>query len=129
MYLSYVIIRKKLFKKTPEGILLKCLGKNEAYLVISNVHSGSYGAHKVRHKMRWLLCRQGIYWPTMLKYCIEFSKVCQECKIHVDIQHVPASELHVIVKPWPFRGWALDLIGEIRLTSSKSQEYILVGID
>ena len=33
------------------------------------------------------------------------------------------------MKPWPFRGWALDLIGEIRPASSKSQKYILVGID
>lgn len=40
-----------------------------------------------------------------------------------------ASELHSIVKPWPFRDWALDLVGEIRTTSSKGQRYILVCID
>lgn len=33
------------------------------------------------------------------------------------------------MKPWPFRGWALDLVGEIRPTSSKSQRYTLVGIN
>ena len=65
----------------------------------------------------------------MLKDCVEFAKGCQECQVHTGIQHVPASELHSIVKPWPFRGWALDLIGEIRPASSKSQKYILVGID
>lgn len=48
---------------------------------------------------------------------------------HAAIQHVSASELHSIVKPWPFRGWALDLVGEIRLASSKNHKYILVGID
>src|SRR3954468_1650858 len=32
-------------------------------------------------------------------------------------------------KPWPFSGWALDLIGEIHPKSSKVQRYILVGID
>lgn len=37
--------------------------------------------------------------------------------------------MHAIVKPWPFKGWALDLIGEIQPTSSKSQKYILVGIN
>ncbi|XP_050914993.1 uncharacterized protein LOC127129936 [Lathyrus oleraceus] len=42
---------------------------------------------------------------------------------------MPASELHVIIKPWPFRGWALDIIGEIRPTSSKQQKFVLVGID
>lgn len=64
----------------------------------------------------------------MLKDCIEFSKGCQECQVHADIQHVPARELHSIVKPW-LRGWALDLVGEIQPPSSKNQRYILVGID
>jgi hypothetical protein len=65
----------------------------------------------------------------MLKDCVEFAKGCQECQVHAGIQHVPASELHSIIKPWPFIGWALDLIEEIRPPSSKSQRYILVGVD
>ncbi|XP_058725925.1 uncharacterized protein LOC131597235 [Vicia villosa] len=61
--------------------------------------------------------------------CIEFAKGFQVCQMHGGIQHVPTSELHAIVKPWPFRGWALDVIGEIKPASSKQQRYILVGID
>ena len=53
--LSYTIIGNELFKKTPEGILLKCLSENEAFLAITNVHSGSCGAHQAGHKMKWLL--------------------------------------------------------------------------
>lgn len=64
----------------------------------------------------------------MLKDCVEFAKECQECQVHAGIHHVPANELHSIIKPWSFRGWALDLIGEIRPPSSKSQRYILVGV-
>lgn len=118
--LSYVIIGNQLFKKTPEGVLLKCLGKSEAYLVVSNVHSGACGAHQVWHKIRWFLCCRGVYWPTILKDYIDFAKGFQECQIHSGIQHAPASKLHAIVKPWPFRGWDLDLIGEILPASSKS---------
>ncbi|XP_050902196.1 uncharacterized protein LOC127112046 [Lathyrus oleraceus] len=33
--LSYVLMGNELFKKTPEGILLKCLGENEAYLTLT----------------------------------------------------------------------------------------------
>ncbi|XP_050919286.1 uncharacterized protein LOC127136808 [Lathyrus oleraceus] len=123
MALSYVLMGNELFKKTPEGILLKCLGENEAYLALSSVHSGACGAYQAGHKMKWLLFRYGMYWPTMLKDCIEFAKGCQECQIHAGIQHAPASELHTIIKPWPFRGWALDLIGEIRPNSSKGQRF------
>lgn len=38
--LSYTITSNKLFKKTLEGILLKCLSENELYLTIFDVHSG-----------------------------------------------------------------------------------------
>lgn len=47
----------------------------------------------------------------------------------MSIQHVPVSELHSILNPWPFKGCSLDLVGEIRTTSSKGQRYIFVGID
>ncbi|XP_050889370.1 uncharacterized protein LOC127094596 [Lathyrus oleraceus] len=93
--LSYVLIGNELFKKTPEGILLKCLGESEAYLALSSVHSGACGAHQAGHKMKWLLFRYGMYWPTMLKDCIEFAKGCQECQIHAGTQHAP----HVGKKP------------------------------
>ena len=59
--LSYVIIGNELFKKSPEGVLLKCLGETEAYLAISDIHSGACGSHQAGHKMKWLLFRQGMY--------------------------------------------------------------------
>ena len=77
--LSYVLIGNELFRKTPEGVLLKCLGESEAYLALANVHSGACGAHQAGHKMKWLLFRYGMYWPTVLKDCIDFVKGCQEC--------------------------------------------------
>lgn len=55
--LSYTLMENKLFNKTPEGIMLKCLSESEAYLALLNVHSGACGAHQVGHKMKWLLFR------------------------------------------------------------------------
>ncbi|CAJ2661625.1 unnamed protein product [Trifolium pratense] len=71
---NYVIIGNELFKKTLEGVLLKCLSEDEAYIAISDVHSGACGSHQSGHKMKWLLVRQGVYWPSMLKDCIDFAK-------------------------------------------------------
>jgi hypothetical protein len=42
---------------------------------------------------------------------------------------VPAAELHPIIKPWPFRGWGLDFIGEIHPSSSKGHRFVLVATD
>ncbi|XP_050877489.1 uncharacterized protein LOC127081261 [Lathyrus oleraceus] len=41
--LSYVRLGNELLKKTPERVLLKCLGDREAYLEMSEVHSGTCG--------------------------------------------------------------------------------------
>jgi len=38
--LRYVINGNELFKKTHEGVLLKCINENEAYLVVSGAHRG-----------------------------------------------------------------------------------------
>jgi hypothetical protein len=40
---------------------------------------------------------------------------------------VPAAELYPIIKPWPFRGWGLDFIGEIHPSSSKGHQFVLVA--
>jgi len=127
--LSYVIIGNELVKKTREGVLLKCINENEAYLAVSKIHRGSCGSHQACHKMKWLIFRQGLYWSSMLKDCIKFAKGCQDCQKHAGIQHVPASELHSIIKPWSFRGWVLDIIGESHPSSSRGHRFILVGID
>lgn len=48
--------------------------------------------------MRWLIRRHGHYWPTILSDFIKYAKRCQACQKHGPVQHVPASELHPILK-------------------------------
>jgi hypothetical protein len=42
---------------------------------------------------------------------------------------VPASALNPIIKPWPFRGWGIDLIGQINPPSSKGHKLVLLATD
>ncbi|CAL2227569.1 unnamed protein product [Prunus armeniaca] len=37
--------------------------------------------------------------------------------------------MNPVVKPWPFRGWAMDLIGKIYLASSQQHCFIIVATD
>ncbi|XP_016199503.1 uncharacterized protein LOC107640499 [Arachis ipaensis] len=126
---SYVLISNVLFKKSVDGNLLTCLGEKEAYLALAEVHERICGAHQSGKKMKWVINRRRLYWPTIQRDCINYVRSCEECQKHESLQHIPASELHVIIKPWPFRGWALDLIGQIHPPSSKDHKFILVGVD
>jgi hypothetical protein len=42
---------------------------------------------------------------------------------------VPASVINLIIKPWPFRGWGMDMIGKINPPSSKGHQFILAITD
>lgn len=46
--LSHVLMGNKLFKKTPQGVLLKCLNESEAYITLSSIHNGAYGGTSSR---------------------------------------------------------------------------------
>ena len=49
--------------------------------------------------------------------------------MHEDLIHVPPSELHALIFPWPFLLWVIDIIGKISPKSSNGHDYILVSID
>ncbi|XP_010677715.1 uncharacterized protein LOC104893316 [Beta vulgaris subsp. vulgaris] len=91
----------------------------EALTLMAEIHQGLCGAHQNGLKMRSLLHEHGYYWPTMRKDCIDYAKGCKRCQKFGPISRVPASELKYILKPWPFRGWEVDVIGEINPASSK----------
>ncbi|XP_016168525.1 uncharacterized protein LOC107611075 [Arachis ipaensis] len=127
--MNFVLLADELYKKGIDGSLSRCLGREDQNVALGEVHNGICGAHQAGRKMRWVLYRNHVYWPSMIKDCIDYAKACQECKKHGSIQQILAAELHSIIKPWPFRGWALDLIGLIHPPSPKQHKFILVAID
>ncbi|KAK1609279.1 hypothetical protein QYE76_032952 [Lolium multiflorum] len=129
MAMKYVLIGDDMFYRTLEGLLLKCLGPAESNRFLHEVHEGACGTHQSAHKMKWLIRRSGFYWPTMLEDCFQYYKGCQACQKFGSIQMVPASAMNPIIKPWPFRGWGMDMIGKIHPPSSKGHVWVLAITD
>lgn len=46
---------------------------------MAEVHEGMAGAHQAGPKMRWLIHKDGFYWPSVEKDCIEYAKGYQAC--------------------------------------------------
>ncbi|XP_073133888.1 uncharacterized protein [Henckelia pumila] len=124
-----VMVEGDLYRKGMDGLLLRCIGFPEEMEVMKQVHEGVCGAHQSGIQMRWIVRTHGYYWPSMLKDCIRYSKGCQPCQKHGNIQRVPADEMYAIVKSWPFRGWAMDLIEKIYPSSSTGHNFIIVATD
>jgi ribonuclease HI len=127
--MKYVLIGDDMFYRTLEGLLLKCLEPIEPNQLLHEVHEGTCGTHQSAHKMKWLIRRSGYYWPTMLEDCFKYYKGCQAYQRFGKIQMVAASVMNPIVKPWPFRGWGMDMIGKINPPFSKGHQFILAITD
>ena len=78
--LKYVLIDETLYRRTIEGLLLRCLGPEESKVATGEVHDGLCGTHQSAHKMKWMLRKLGYFWPTMLEDCFEYYKGCQGCQ-------------------------------------------------
>lgn len=105
--MNYVILANGLCKRGVDGVWLKYLGESEAYIALVETHEGICGSYQASEKMKWMLFRQGYYWPTILEDCINYAKSCEDCQKHGLIQQVSTSELHSMTKPGPFQGWTL----------------------
>ncbi|XP_050217550.1 uncharacterized protein LOC126668387 [Mercurialis annua] len=109
--LNYVVLAGELYKNGFEGLLFRCIGPKEAMLSMAEVHEGIAGVHQRKIEQD----------------CIRYAKGCEACQKCGPIQHVPDEELHSIIKPWPFRGWAVDLIGKIYPGSSDGHTFVIIA--
>jgi hypothetical protein len=126
---KFTLINDELYRRTAEDLLLKCLDHDQAKIVVGEVHEGICDMHQSAPKMKWLLRRAWFYWPTMIANCFCYYKRCEECQKFGNIQMVPTTTLYPIMKPWQFRGWGLNFIGQIHPSSSKGHRFVLVVTD
>jgi hypothetical protein len=93
-----VLHNDELYRRTAEDLLLKCLKSDQVRVAMGEVHEGICGMHQLALKMKWLLRRDGFYWPTMMVDCLHYYKGCKECQRFGNIQLMAAAMLHPIVK-------------------------------
>ena len=126
---KYVLLDDELYYRTLDGVLLRCLSNDESKSLMGVIHEGVCRAHQLAFKIKWMIRRNVYYWPTILEDCFKYFKGCQGCQKFGNVQRAPASAMNPIIKPWSFRGWAIDLIGQIYPPSSKGHKFILVATD
>ena len=73
--------------------------------------------------------RAEYYWMTLENDCINYVWKCHKCQIYADKIHVPPTSLHIMVSPWPFLMWGMDVIGPITPKASNNHHFIFVVID
>ena len=75
------------------------------------------------------ITRAEYYWMTLENDYISYVQKCHKCQIYADKIHVPPSSLHVMVSPWLFSMWGMNVIRSITPKASNDHHFIFVVID
>ncbi|CAL9004724.1 unnamed protein product [Prunus brigantina] len=125
----FIYYKEILYRRSFEGLFLRCLGEEDTSKAMEEAHSGICGAHQSGPKLYFQIKRMGYYWPTMVKDCMDYVKKCQACQFHANFIHQPPEPLNPTIASWPFDAWGLDVVGPIAPKSSDGHSYILAATD
>ena len=80
MAIQYVLCGGKLYRRSYDGIHLRCLKKEKAEKVTEEVHLGICGPNMNGRILAIKILRIGYYyWNTMKTACVDYVKSCHDC--------------------------------------------------
>nr|ABA98926.2 retrotransposon protein, putative, Ty3-gypsy subclass [Oryza sativa Japonica Group] len=124
----YVMHEAELYKKSPSGILQRCVSLEEGRQLLKDIHSGIYGNHAAARTIVGKAYRQGFFWPTAVSDADKIVRTCEGCQFFARQIHLPAQELQTIPLSWPFAVWGLDMVGPFKKAVG-GYTHLFVAID
>ena len=78
----YCMIGNDLYKKAPNGVLLKCVSSDDGRHLLLDIHEEICGSHAAGRTLVGKAFRQGFFWPTALKDACDMVQRCEACQFH-----------------------------------------------
>jgi transposase InsO family protein len=124
----YTMVEDHLYRRGANGILMRCITREEGRDLLAEIHGGECGSHSSSRTLVGKAFRHGFYWPTALQDAAELVKSCKACQFHAKQIHTPAQALQMIPPSWPFAVWGLDILGPFPRAVG-GYRYLYVAID
>ena len=89
----YTVVGNELYRKSPSGVLMRCISEEEGRRLLQEIHSGICGNHAASRTLVGKAYRQGFFWPTAVTDADAIVHACEGCQFFARQIHVPAQEL------------------------------------
>nr|KYP56916.1 Pol polyprotein [Cajanus cajan] len=123
----YVWDDPHLFKIGSDGLLRRCVSREEAKSILWHCHNSPYGRHFNGERTAAKVLQYGFYWPTLFKDAHSHAKQCDSCQRAEGITRKHEMPLQNMQEVEVFDCRGIDFVGP--LPSSFINEYILVAVD
>ena len=107
---------------------MRSLVPEKVEYIIREVHEGICRNHSGARSLVQKLIRAGYYWPTMQRDAKAYVKTCDKCQGFSNTIRQPSKELTLMMAPWLFSQWGLDIMGPF-LTAVRQLKFLVIGID
>nr|AAM08857.1 Putative retroelement [Oryza sativa Japonica Group]AAM74409.1 Putative retroelement [Oryza sativa Japonica Group]AAP52809.1 retrotransposon protein, putative, Ty3-gypsy subclass [Oryza sativa Japonica Group] len=106
----YCMIDNDLYKKAPNGVLVKCVSFDDGKHLLLDIHEGICGSHVAGRTLVGKAFRQGFFWPIALKDACDMVQRCEAYQFRSKHTKLPVQALQTIPLTWPFSCWGLDIL-------------------
>jgi hypothetical protein len=107
----YTLVEGDLYWRGANGVLMRCITREEGCELLAEVHGGECGNHASSCTLVGKAFRHRFYWPTTLQDVVKLVKTCKACQFHAKQIHMLTQTLQMIPPSWPFAVWGLDIMG------------------
>ena len=111
----YILMDEVLYRRGFSQPYLRFLASDDANYVLREVHEGACGYHSRARSLVHKLVHAGYYWPTIQADAKAYVKVCNQCQRFSNVYRQSSEYLTLMMAPWPFAQWGLDILGHFLL--------------
>ena len=90
---SFILIDNELHKRSPSGVLQRCIPIPEGKELIRDIHAGICGHHAVLRTLVGNAFRQGFYWPTAVADATDVVRTYEGCQFYARKIHLSTHAL------------------------------------
>jgi hypothetical protein len=116
-----------LFKLGNDGVMRRCVPREERLEILRKCHSAEYGGHYSHFRTQAKVWSSGFYWLEMHEYTKGYVASCPECQRTGNISQRNSMPLKYNLQIDLFDVWGIDFMGPFK--NSHGYEYILVIVD
>jgi hypothetical protein len=116
-----------LFKLGNDGVMRRCVPREERVEILRKCHSAKYGGHYSHFRTQAKVWSSGFYWPKMHEDTKRYVASCPEFQRTGNISQRNSMPLNYNLQIDLFDVWGIDFMGPFK--NSCGYEHILVMVD